>query len=37
MKKREMGRCLGGCWVGRNGWEIGDGGERNRESIGPRV
>ena len=27
-----MGRCLGGYWVGRSGWEIGVGGERSRES-----
>ena len=31
MKKREIGRCLGGYWVGRSGWGIRDGGERSRE------
>ena len=26
-----MGRCLGGYWVGRTGWKIGDGEERSKD------
>ena len=27
-----LGRCLGGYWVDRSGWEIGDGGVRSRDN-----